>query len=57
MNEERDINYLIVAKQKSLEGQKSALNPREKDYKKKIKIIEDKIRRIPFELGLNNKDE
>jgi len=54
MHAGKDINYLITAKHRSLEGQKRALNPRDPDYKKKLKIIEDKIRRIPFEFGIHN---
>lgn len=58
MESEKNIHLLIAAKQRSLEGQKRALNPRDPEYKKKIRMIDDKIRRIPFEFGINKeKDE
>lgn len=56
MHSEKDVHYLIAAKQNSLEGQIRALNPRDPDYKKKLKNIEDKIRRIPFEFGIHNSE-
>jgi hypothetical protein len=51
MSERFDTNILLAIKKesndmKSLEGQKRRLNPRDPNYKKRVKEIEDKIRRL-----------